>query len=95
MDSRGILIIIITIINVNPLPSTLKTRTLNTRGLTIDSIIINEVRGSSNGGLGWVKEMKEGIAMVAKPQLIATNDFKKFHVDASGEVNTAWGAQDR
>ena len=80
MYSRGIFVIIIILIGVNPLPGTLNTPTLNTRRLTINNIIIKEVRGTSGGGLGWVGEMKEGTAMVAKPHLISTNQFKKFYV---------------
>jgi len=68
MYPRGILVIIIILIRAHPMPST-----LNTPWLTINSIIIKEVRGTSGSGLSWVGEMKEGAAMVANPHLNATN----------------------
>jgi len=73
MYPRGILIIIIVLIRAHLMPSTRNTRTLNTPWLTINSIVIKEVRGTSGRSLCWVGEMKEGAAMVANPHLNATN----------------------
>jgi len=73
MHPRGILVIIIILIRAHPMPSTRNTPTLNTPWLTINSIVIKEVRGMSDSGLGWVGEMKEGAAIVANPHLNATN----------------------
>jgi len=73
MDPRGILVIIIILIRAHPLPSTRNIPTLNTPRLTINSIVIKEVRGTSDSGLGWVGEMKKGAAMVTNPHLNSTN----------------------
>ena len=76
MYPRGILVIIIILIRAHPLPST-----RNTPWLTINNIVIKEVRGTSDSGLGWVGEMKEGAAMGAA-------------MVAGGEVDMTRSAQD-
>ena len=72
MYLRCILVIII-LSSANPMPGTRNTPTLNTPWLTINSIVIKEVRGTSGSGLGWVGKMKEGATMVANPHLNSTN----------------------
>jgi len=62
--------------------------------LTINIIVTKKVRRVSDGGFGWVWEGKQGMTMVAEPQLTNTNSFEELHVEACGEVNLARSAQD-